>query len=111
MEEIKKEHIDEGKSIAWLSYLGILLLVPLLVQKDNPYTKFHVKQGLALLIAWIVLYIVGLILSFIPILGLLILLVAWIFPIVLAIMGIINSVQGKMQKLPLIGDFGEKFTF
>lgn len=111
MEEIKKEHIEEGKSIAWLSYLGILLLIPLIIQKDNPYTKFHVKQGLALLIAWIILYIIAIIFSFIPLLRSLLFLAVWIFFLVLAIIGIINALQGKIQKLPLIGEFGEKFNF
>ncbi len=115
MEEIKMEHIQQGKSIAWLSYLSILLIIPLLVQKDNPYTKFHVKQGIVLLILEIILSVLGWILVFIPFLGPVlasfIIPLGWILVLVLAIMGIINSVQGKMQKLPLIGDFGEKFTF
>jgi len=41
--------INEGKSLAWLSYLGILLLIPLLVNRENEYSKFHVKQGIVLL--------------------------------------------------------------
>ncbi len=115
MEEIKKEHIDEGRSVAWLSYLSILLVIPLVLQKDNPYTKFHVKQGLVLLILEIILSVVSKLLVFIPFLGpflaSLIIPLAWIFVLVLIIMGIINALQGKTQRLPLIGAFGEKFTF
>jgi len=110
MEEIKKEQIEEGKSIAWLSYILILVLVPLLIQRENPYTKFHIKQGLALLITWIILYIIGLIFNFVPILRVIVWFCIWAFTIVLAVIGIINSLNGKMEKLPIIGDFGEKFN-
>ena len=34
-----------NKSIAWLSYLGILLLIPLFTRKHSDYCKYHVKQG------------------------------------------------------------------
>jgi len=110
MEEIKKEQIEEGKSIAWLSYILILVLVPLLIQRENPYTKFHIKQGLALLITWIILYIIGLIFNFIPILRVIIWFCVWAFTIVLAVIGITNSLNGKMEKLPIIGDFADKFN-
>ncbi|MBN1445824.1 MAG: hypothetical protein JW957_06930, partial [Candidatus Omnitrophica bacterium] len=66
---MEQKTIDEGKGLAWLSYLGILLLIPLLVNKDNEYSKFHVKQGLVLLISGIILSVASIILAFIPVIG------------------------------------------
>lgn len=109
MEEIKGEHIEEGKSIAWLSYLLILLLIPLMIQRENPYTRFHIKQGLVLLITWIILYIIGLIFNFIPVLKILIWLCVWGITIYFMVIGIKNSLNGKLDKLPLIGNFADKF--
>ncbi|MEO0231484.1 MAG: DUF4870 domain-containing protein [candidate division WOR-3 bacterium] len=109
MGEIKREHIEEGKSIAWLSYLLILVLIPLMIQRENPYTKFHIKQGLVLLFTWIILYIIGLIFNFVPVLRILIWLGVWGITIYFAVLGITNSVNGKLNKLPLIGDFADKF--
>ena len=38
--------VEEGKALAWLSYIGILFLVPLLAKKDNAFCMHHAKQGL-----------------------------------------------------------------
>ena len=87
------EDIQENKIIALLSYLGILVLVPLLAKKDSPYAQFHAKQGLVLLIAWIIITIIFII----PILGWLIGTVCYIILLVLAIVGIINALfLGKL---------------
>jgi uncharacterized membrane protein len=40
-----------------LSYLGILALVPLLVEKDDREVQWHAKHGLVLLVGWVILYI------------------------------------------------------
>ena len=100
--------IDDGKPLAWLSYLGILLLIPLLVNKDNEYSKFHVKQGIVLLVCSIAGSVVSIILAFIPVIGHLISLAIWIFILVLVIMGIINALNGKTEPLPVIGKYAEK---
>ena len=42
--------VNQTKSLAWMSYLGVLFFVPLLVYQQSPYTKFHVNQGLVLFI-------------------------------------------------------------
>ena len=106
-----KNPVEEGKGIAWLSYLGILVIIPILLQKDNPYTKFHIKQGLILLIASIVWSTVSFFFGFIPIIGLIVSLIGWLFVTVLIIVGIVNAIQGKETALPLIGKYGEKINF
>lgn len=100
--------IEEGKSIAWLSYLGILLLIPLLVKPDNSFCKHHAKQGLVMFLCWFALWII----SHIPILGWFIWIVGWIILVVLAIAGIIQSLTGKYWEAPLgIYMLSEKFKF
>ena len=49
------EDIERTKGLAWLSYLGFLFLVPLLVYKDSPYDKFHVNQGIVLFITEVII--------------------------------------------------------
>lgn len=105
---MEQKTIDEGKGLAWLSYLGILLLIPLLVNKDNEYSKFHVKQGIVLLICWIAGLFSSTILGFIPFLGRLIVSAIWIFIVVLIVMGIVNALNGKTEPLPVIGKYAEK---
>lgn len=103
-----KKVIDEGKSLAWLSYLGIFLLIPLLAQKNNEYSKFHVKQGIVLLICSIVLSVAGFLLLFIPVLGIIIFWGIRLFLLILFIMGLLNSLTGKTEPLPVIGQYAEK---
>lgn len=93
------EEIEKGKGIAWLAYLGILWLVPLLAMKDNAFCKFHVKQGIMLSILGVAVWIVG----WIPFFGWFIDFVVYVYIIVMAIMGIINTLNGKYWKMPLLG--------
>jgi uncharacterized membrane protein len=95
------DDIEKGKSLAWLSYLGILWLVPMLANKDNVFCKFHVKQGIILTIFWFAVGVVGAI----PIIGWFVVWpVGWVFALVMAIIGIIQAAGGKYWKMPLLGN-------
>ncbi len=100
------EDVEENKVIALLSYLGILVLVPLLAKKESPYAQFHAKQGLVLLITWIAIGII----TVVPIIGWIIGPIASIVLLIFCIIGIINALGGQAKELPLIGQFGEKFN-
>ncbi len=93
------DEVEKAKGTAWLSYLGILWLVPLLTLKENAFAKFHVKQGIVLTIYGFAVGIVG---GAIPFLGWFIIApVGSIILLVLAIMGIVNSLGGKYWRCPL----------
>jgi uncharacterized membrane protein len=93
------DEVEKGKGMAWLSYLGILWLIPMLTLKENAFAKFHVKQGIVLTIYGVAVGLVG---GIIPFLGWFVVApVGSIIVLVLAIMGIINSVGGKYWKCPL----------
>lgn len=82
-----------------LAYIGILWLVGMFVQpeKDDPFVRFHVNQGIILFIAAIIVNILVSIWGLFAILNIAI--------VVLFIIGIINVCQGNMKPLPLIGNF------
>jgi len=108
---MEEKDIQEGKGLAWLSYVGIFILIPLLTQKENPYTKFHIKQGLFLLIISLGWSFIQFVFMFIPFLRVIIWLLSylvWIFIFVLMIIGIVNSLRGKVEVLPIIGKYGKK---
>ena len=109
-----KSDIEGNKLMAVLSYIGILVLVPILAAKDSPFAKYHAAQGLNLLIvdvAWcIVSGIVSLIFGLIGVTFLSVLwtIVTWLVGIALFLMmviGIINAAQGRAKELHLIGGF------
>lgn len=94
---------EETKGVSAIAYLGILFFVPMITHPKSEYAMFHVNQGLLLLITAIAVNIVG---SVVPIIGWLIITpIGSIFVLVLLIMGIINAVNGRMKRLPLIGQF------
>lgn len=98
--------IKENKAIAALSYLGLLVLVPLLAKKDSPFAQFHAKQGLVLLVAWVIIGFV----SWIPFVGWVVGILGAIFLFVLFIMGLVNSLSGQVDELPLIGQYAKNFN-
>ena len=98
---------EQNMVMAILSYIGPLVIVSYLVAKDDPFVKFHIKQGLVLLVLNVATWIVGSVLMFLwPILNLVNL---GIF--VLAIFGIVNVVHKKEANLPLVGNYARYFTF
>lgn len=102
--QFAQQDVEATKGLAWLSYIGILFLVPMLVNKDSQYTKFHVNQGIVLFIFEIVAGIASGILSFIPFIGWMISGLLSLALLVLAILGIVNSLQGNAKPLPVIGN-------
>lgn len=92
------QDIQQNKFWALLSYLHYLFLIPLLAKKDSKFCQFHAKQGLVMFILWFFVWI--------PILGWLLglfLFIAWIIVV-------INVLQGKYWKIPVIGDYAEKLN-
>ena len=108
------QDIADNKVMAILAYFGLLVLVPIFAAKNSKFARFHANQGLVLLIFSVALSIVNSIITAVtasllwraPIVALIINLIfaaAWIFLLVLAIMGIVNAASGKEKEIPLIG--------
>ena len=89
--------IESNKLMGILCYLSILWLVPYFTTKDSPFVRFHLNQGLTVLI----IGLVGACLQFIPVVGWLVSVAAF----ALSIIGIVNVVSGKVQELPLVGKY------
>lgn len=104
------DDVQKNKVMAVFAYLGILVLVPIFAAKDSEFAKYHANQGLVLLALEFAYGIVNSILSTI------ILMISWRLHFIvslmsllgfvflaLAIIGIINVVNGQMKELPVIG--------
>ena len=98
--QYSSEDIEKNKVIAALAYL--IFFLPLLAAQDSSYARFHANQGL-------LLFILGFggntILTIIPILGWIIIPFFSLFVLVLAVMGILNAINGKTKNLPIIGQY------
>lgn len=121
--------VQQSKGIAWLSYMGLLFLIPMFVRRQSDYTRFHVKQGVTLFaveLAYGVTY--GILMAIINAIFpghytysylyylpsyyvhssvynvfSFLLGLGYIFFFVVAIIGIVNAATGKRKELPLIG--------
>jgi len=96
---------ENGTLMGILAYLGILIIIPYFVAKENPFVKFHIKQGLLLVIIQVVLSVSNQIIpSLFPMISILQLLT-----FVLTVIGIINVVKKKEKVLPVIGVYAKNF--
>jgi len=125
------KEIQEGARLAWLSYIGILFLVPLLAMKDNKFAQFHAKQGMVLLFYWVAWSIASMVLGAILFFVILFIALAggffalgfgvlfwiiwvtgWIVLLIFALVGLIQSLMGKYWHCPLgVYTISQKFKF
>lgn len=103
---------DQSNTILFsiLSYIGILWLIPLLVEKNDKVVRFHVNQGIVLfifdIIGSIAVGILSAIFVFIPVISFLGVVIAFgILCFVLMIIGIVNAANKSEKPLPIIGKF------
>jgi len=103
---MNQQTIKEGKTMSIVAYLTIIgSIVALLINnnKKNPFTAFHVRQGLGLCLTYMLLgYFIGNFDNWSVSLGF------WIGFSVLFFYGLIGAVSGKMNEVPLLGPFYQK---
>lgn len=106
--EFDARDIVESKPYSILSYLGILFIVGLIVRPDSKVTKFHANQGLILFIIEMAFIITGVLIGIIPIIGWIIgaLIGVLVCSLLIAVFvyELINILDDKVKKLPLIGN-------
>lgn len=117
--EYDRTDVEANKVMALLSYFGILALVPILAAKHSPFARFHANQGVVLLLAMLG-YVVaeGVVTSLLRLvlykgLGLwsiysmcsTLLDILYLGFTVLAVIGIINVLNGRARELPFVGKY------
>lgn len=95
-----------------LSYLGPLGLVPLLVEKDDREVQWHAKNGLAICVAeiilWVLVSVVGMVMPDLGCSSCILGLVLFVAVIVVAILGITKGLNGQRLVLPVVSDFANR---
>jgi uncharacterized membrane protein len=96
-------NVDDEKVYALLAYCFVLCIVPLLNKKDNAFVLFHGRQGLALFLCEMAVFVVSIVFPWImkPFLFVFALLSLW---------GMIKSLQGEQFKLPFIYPLSERLV-
>lgn len=92
--------IQEREVWASMAYLWILVLVPLFMSTD-PFVRFHVRQGLVLLIGTVIALILN---RLIPAVGNMLFLLILLIDII----GLVQALQGRWWKIPIVSQLAEK---
>ncbi len=86
--------------------LGIITgLVFYLIEKENKFVRFHAMQSI---VTFGALFVVGIVLAMIPVIGWALMPVLWVLELVLWIVLMLKAYQGHLFKLPVVGDIAEK---
>jgi uncharacterized membrane protein len=107
MEEKKRSSIGLDENVAgFLCYLfgfvtGIVFLV---VEKESRFVKFHARQST---ITFLGLFIISMIIGWIPIIGLLVYPI-WILSLILWLILMIKALRGERYSLPIVGKMAEE---
>ncbi len=91
-----------SKILACMSYLGILALVPLVLNRDDDYIRFHARQGIVLWM-WEVLAIYALVIPG----GRLFFSLSTFLCFAFSVIGVIAVLLGRAWKFPVVGTWAE----
>jgi len=91
---------------AILAYLWVLCLIPVLVKKEDPFVRFHARQGLMLFIVEVGIVVIGII----PGLGPVVYKLGIFICGLLSLIGIVQVLMGNKWKMPVIGEWAEKIN-
>lgn len=100
------KQISNSTVMGVLSYIGPLVIVAYLTSKDDPFVKFHIKQGLVLFAIEVALWVIQLTFWQLWMITSAIRLGA----VILSIVGIVNVIQGQQKEIPLVGQFAKHFN-
>ncbi|WP_432410321.1 DUF4870 domain-containing protein [Rasiella sp. SM2506] len=98
--------VEEGKTIAIISYvtlIGLIIAIVMNNDKKNSFASYHIRQSIGILVlyflVWVFFYIVSYI-FYIPFLST----ILYVGVLVLWILGILAAVQGETKPVPLVGE-------
>jgi len=109
MEEKEQSSTGLDENVAgFLCYLlgfitGVVFLV---VEKKSRFVKFHARQST---ITFLSLFVISLVLGFIPIIALLVYPI-WILSLILWLLLMIKALRGERYLLPIVGKMAEEKT-
>ena len=90
----------KNRILAALSYLSVLWILPRFLCADDPFARYHARQGLVLFVFGVICDALSAAIPFGALLNL--------FRLYCIYKGMSNALNDRMEPLPYIGQFGEK---
>ena len=115
-EEVETSPSERSRWIAAMSYLAFLCFFSLWRSKDDPFIRYHARQGFLLLLGECVVLVATLILEVtigkLRLVGMLVIvlfrLAAGLGALTLSVVGFVKALFGEYWHLPLLGDYRER---
>ena len=115
-EEVETSPSERSRWIAAMSYLTFLCFFSLWRSKDDPFIRYHARQGFLLLLGECVVLVATLILEVtigkLRLVGMLVIvlfrLAAGLGALTLSVVGFVKALFGEYWHLPLLGDYRER---
>ncbi|MBF0426455.1 MAG: hypothetical protein HQL66_11630 [Magnetococcales bacterium] len=101
---IYRRRSPRSRLYAMFSYLSVLCLVPLILNKDDEYVHFHARQGTVLWV-WMTLSILAL---HIPVIGPVFFSFSALLVALLSLVGIVSVLFSRAWRIPLISALASK---
>ncbi|MEG3620040.1 hypothetical protein V5T82_16365 [Magnetovibrio sp. PR-2] len=101
---VRRESGIHSYLMGFLSYMGILCLVPLIMNRKDEFIFFHAKQGLVIWM-WSVLAVMAL---YVPGVGKLVFSMSAMAVVVASAVGILSVLLSRAWKLPFIHGISTK---
>ena len=99
--------LDENVAGFFCYLLGFITgIVFLAVEKESRFVKFHARQST---IAFLGLFVIILLIGWIPVIGLLVYPI-WIFSLILWLILMVKALRGEKYMLPIVGKMAEEKT-
>ena len=95
---VHTERTMRSRMMALMSYLGVLVFVPLAMNRDDEYVYFHARQGLIIWIAGIL----AIFMLYLPGLGKLLFSFLAMMVVIFSLLGLISVLLRKAWKLPIV---------
>ncbi len=93
--------LDDSRLYAAMAYLLVLVFVPWLVRRNDPFVSWHVRQGIVVLAGVILALIIAAWWSTVGSLLFLVLLIG-------DVIALVQALQGKRWKIPGIGQLANR---
>ena len=105
--------VDDGKTVAIISYLSIIGWIIAYVMHGNSKTTFgafHLRQTITLYVVSLAIWVLQMILTFIPVIGLItgvLVILIYIALFVFWVIGFIAAINGQEKAIPIFGAKGQ----
>ncbi len=99
---------DDASGLAYLTFIPAIIFLVVAPYNQTAKVRFHCWQSIFLAAAWFCVWVINMVMAFVPIIGWLVALVLFLGLVALWLITMIQAFQGKRFMIPLIGNLAAK---